>query len=78
MSADEEEQDAFWRSAGGKVLAAAKGYLQAASIVRCSDEWSHQAAILVRPAAHLVGHSLELFLKFPHLAGGASSDAVAQ
>lgn len=81
MSADVEaldENDLFWKSTGGKALAASKGYLQAASIVRGSDEWTYQASILVRPTAHLVGHSLELFLKFPHLARGQTSEAVAK
>lgn len=76
MSAEEAAEDAFWRTAGGKMLAAAQGYIHSAFIVRTSNAWLHNPMSLARPVAHLVGHGLELFLKFPHLASGASGESV--
>ncbi len=72
------EPDAFWRTDGGKALAAAQGYLQAASIIRCSEQWLIHPLPLARPTLHLVAHGLELFLKFPHLASGKGRKAVAR
>ncbi|PYB77677.1 hypothetical protein [Rhizobium wuzhouense] len=72
------DQDEFWRTDGGKTLAAAQGYLQAASIVRCSEQWLVPPVPLARPTLHLVAHALELFLKYPHLASGVPRKVVTR
>jgi hypothetical protein len=65
-------QDDYWRSTGGQFLAGARRFLEAASILTETPEWSSRGKMLQTPVLHLTCHGIELLLKFPLLRAGAS------
>lgn len=66
----------FFETATGQVLAGAHKYLSAAKELRYSKTWMERPQLLQTPTIHLLAHGVELLLKYPLLAAGASSDDV--
>lgn len=60
----------FFKTPKGQVIAGAHRYLKAAKLLRYSETWAERPTILQTPTLHLLGHGLELLLKFPLMASG--------
>lgn len=60
----------FYETPQGQVIAGAHRYLKAAKLLRYSDTWAERPTILQTPTLHLLGHGLELLLKFPLMHAG--------
>lgn len=70
-----DDVDNYLKTPHGKFLVAAHSYLFSAYVLRNSPEWKRNARPLVRPCLHLLGHGIELLLKFPIIANSGKADA---
>jgi hypothetical protein len=66
--------DEFFETPAGQTIAGAHRYLSAARLLRFSEDWGQK---LQTPVLHLLAHGVELLLKYPLLASGASPRDVA-
>lgn len=60
----------FFHTPEGQVIAGAHRYLTAAKLLRYSETWAERPPLLQTPTLHLLGHGIELLLKFPLLQAG--------
>ena len=66
----------FFESEPGQILAGAHRYLTAAELLRSSDTWAKRSTLLQTPVLHLLGHGIELLLKFALFADGMNATDV--
>ena len=66
----------YFETAAGQTIAGAHRYLSAAKLLRYSETWRSQDGLLQTPVLHLLGHGVELLLKFPLIAGGMNPSEV--
>lgn len=66
----------FLDTPNGQIIAGAHKYLSGALILTNSEEFATRPALLRAPILHLAAHGIELLLKYPLLALGATVEEV--